>query len=465
MPEADKSAGLWPAHRHEARTGRDELAVARDQPFRQKAGMSLPYRSVLAAAVLLAATLAHAKTLIYAGALIDGRADTARKAVTITIDGDRITGLADGYIAAAAGDTVIDLKHATVMPGLMDMHVHLDGQQSPTSYTEGFYLNPGDYALRAAFYAKKTLLAGFTTVRNVGDTNYSTVALRKAITAGWVDGPRVYTAGPAMGTTGSHADPTNGYSAQVMDLFPEPEIFNGADGARAAVREHVKRGADVIKIMTTGGVLSLGDTAQGAQMTLDEIKAVVETAHEYGLKVAVHAHGTEGMKRAVLGGVDSIEHGTFMTDEIVTLMKEHGTYYVPTLSAGNFVMEKAKIPGFLPPSVAAKAMLVGPAMTATFQRAYHAGVKIAFGTDQGVAPHGENAKEFIYMVDAGMTPMDAIKTSTLEASKLLGVDKDLGTVEAGKFADLVAVPGDPLADIKLLTNVTFVMKGGKVYKQ
>ncbi len=427
--------------------------------------MSIPCRPLVAAAALLAAGLVQAKTLIHAGSLIDGRADAARQAVTIAIDGDRISGIADGYTAPAAGDTLIDLRNATVIPGLMDMHVHLDSQQSPQSYTEGFYLNPGDYALRGAFYAKKTLLAGFTTVRNLGDTNYSTRSLRKAITAGWVDGPRIYTAGPAIGTTGSHADGTNGYSDQVINLFPEPEIFNGADGARAAVRDHVKHGVDVIKIMTTGGVLSLGDSAQGAQMTSEEVRAVVETAHEYGLKVAVHAHGTEGMKRAILAGVDSIEHGTFMTDEIVALMKEHGTYYVPTLSAGNFVMEKAKVPGFLPPTVAAKALLVGPAMTATFQRAYAAGVKIALGTDQGVAPHGENAKEFVYMVAAGMKPMDAIKAGTIEGAKLLGVEKDLGTVEAGKFADLVAVPGDPLADIKLMTNVTFVMKAGTVYKQ
>ena len=427
--------------------------------------MPFPRRLLLAGAALLAASLVHAKTLVYAGSLIDGRADTARQAVTITVEGERITGLADGYTAPAAGDTVIDLKNATVMPGLMDMHVHLDSQQSPQSYTEGFYLNPGDYALRAAFYAKKTLLAGFTTVRNLGDSNYSTRSLRKAIAAGWVEGPRIYTAGPAIGTTGSHADGTNGYSDQVIHLFPEPENFNGADGARAAVRDHVKHGVDVIKIMTTGGVLSLGDSAQGAQMTSEEVRAVVETAHEYGLKVAVHAHGTEGMKRAILAGVDSIEHGTFMTDEIVALMKEHGTYYVPTLSAGNFVMEKARTPGFLPPSVAAKALIVGPAMTATFQRAYAAGVKIALGTDQGVAPHGENAREFIYMVEAGMPPMKAIQSATLEGARLLGAEKDLGTVEAGKFADLVAVPGDPLADIKLMTNVTFVMKAGTIYKQ
>jgi imidazolonepropionase-like amidohydrolase len=414
---------------------------------------------------LVAAGLAHAKTLIHAGSLIDGRTDKVRRAVTITVEGDRLAGLADGFTAPATGDTVIDLKNATVLPGLMDMHVHLDSEQSPESYTEGFYLNPGDYALRAAFYARKTLLAGFTTVRNLGDSNYSTRALRKAVAAGWVEGPRVYTAGTAIGTTGSHADGSNGYSDQVMGLFLEPEIFNGADGALAAVRDHVKHGVDLIKIMTTGGVLSLGDSSQGAQMTSEEIKAVVETAHEYGLKVAVHAHGTEGMKRAILGGVDSIEHGTFMTDEVVELMKEHGTYYVPTLSAGIFVMQKAKVPGFLPPSVAAKAMLVGPAMTATFQRAYAAGVKIAFGTDQGVAPHGENAKEFSYMVEAGMPAMKAIQSATLEGAKLLGVEKDLGTVEPGKFADLVAVPGDPLADIKLMTKVTFVMKAGVVYKQ
>lgn len=427
--------------------------------------MRFPTRLLVSGAALFAAAFVSAKTMIHAGSLIDGHANAARKDVTITIDGDRISGVADGFTAPGAGDTVIDLKHSTVLPGLMDMHVHLDGEQSPTTYTEGFYLNPGDYALRSAFYARKTLLAGFTSVRNLGDSNYSTRSLRKAIAEGWVDGPRVHTAGPALGTTGSHADGTNGYSDDVMRAFPRSEIFNGADGARAAVRDHVKHGADLIKIMTTGGVLSLGDSAQGAQMTSEEVKAVVETAHEYGLKVAVHAHGTEGMKRAILAGVDSIEHGTFMNDEIIALMKEHGTYYVPTLSAGTYIMEKAKIPGFLPPSVATKALLVGPQMTATFQRAYQAGVKIAFGTDQGVAPHGENAKEFVYMVNAGMKPMDAIKTSTLEAAKLLGVEKELGTIESGKLADLVAVPGDPLADINLMTKVSFVMKGGKVYKQ
>jgi imidazolonepropionase-like amidohydrolase len=414
---------------------------------------------------LLSVTALSARTVVHCGTLIDAISETPRKEVTVIVDRDRIVSVENGYTAAAPGDTLVDLKGATVMPGWIDCHVHLDSQQSPESYTEGFFLNPGDYALRAAFYARKTLLAGFTTVRNLGDSNYSTIALRKAIKAGMADGPRIYTAGTAIGTIGSHADGTNGYSDDVMRFFPEPSIFNGVDGARAVVREHLKHGVDVIKIMTTGGVLSLGDSAQGAQMTTEEANAIVQTAHEYGLKVAVHAHGAEGMKRALRAGADSIEHGTFMDDEVIALMKEHGAYYVPTLSAGEFVVGKAKTPGFLPPTVAAKALHVGAAMTANFQRARAAGVKIAFGTDQGVAPHGENAREFIYMVNDGMPPMSAIKSATIEAAKLIGIEADVGTVAAGKFADLVAVPGDPLQDIQLVTKVNFVMKAGVVYKK
>ncbi len=429
--------------------------------------MRLPCRLLVTGAALFAATLAPAKTLIHAGALIDGRADTVRKAVTITIEGERITGLADGYTAPAAGDTVIDLKNATLMPGLMDMHVHLTSEQSPQSYTEGFFLNPADFALRSTVYAKRTLLAGFTTVRDCGAENKLNLALRDAIAKGWVDGPRVYAAG-SVGTTGSHVgDATNGLNTQLQDLLASSNtaVADGPDGLRRVVRQRYKDGADFIKVSSTGGVLSLAKSSQAPLQTDDELAAVVQTAKDYGLKVAAHAHGDEGMQRAIKAGVVSIEHGTFMSDETIGLMKKHGTYYVPTISAGRFIAEKARIDGYFPAIVRPKAALVGPLIQATFQRAWQAGVKIAFGTDQGVAPHGDNAREFIYMVEAGMPPMKALQSATLEGAKLLGVEKDFGTVEAGKFADLVAVPGDPLADIKLMTQVSFVMKAGKVYKQ
>ena len=411
------------------------------------------------------AVLSPARTLVHAGLLIDGVSATPKKAMTVVVDGDRITAVQAGYTAPAAGDTVIDLTSATVMPGWIDTHVHLDYVQSATTYSERFTMNPGDYALRAAFNARKTLLAGFTTVRNLGDTENSTIALRNAIAAGWVVGPRIYTAGKTIATTGGHADWTNGASRKLMgDPGPLDSVINGPDEARKAVRQHYKEGVDLIKITATGGVLDLSANGQNAQFTPEEMRALVETAHEYGLKVAAHAHGTEGMKRAVEAGVDSIEHGTFMTDEVVALMKQHGTYYVPTLSAGRWVMDKARVPGFLPAIVVPKALMIGPIMQGTFQRAYQAGVKIAFGTDQGVAAHGDNALEFVYMVEAGMPPMQAIQCATLEAAKLIGVEKSLGTVEAGKFADLTAVPGDVLADIKLVSKVSFVMKGGVVYR-
>ena len=245
----------------------------------------------------------------------------------------------------------------------------------------------------------------------------------------------------------------------------QTQIANGPDEIRRVVRQRYKDGADFIKIAATGGVLSLAKSGQAPLFTDEELAAVVQTANDYGLKVAAHAHGDVGMQRAIKAGVASIEHGTFMSDETIKLMKEHGTYYVPTISAGRFVAEKSKIDGYFPAVVRPKAATIGPLIQATFQRAYTAGVKIAFGTDQGVAPHGENAKEFIYMVEAGMPPMKAIQSSTLEGARLLGIENELGTVETGKIADLVAVPGDPLADIKLMTQVSFVMKAGKIYKQ
>ncbi len=420
---------------------------------------------VAAGLFALAAVSLSARTLVLCGTLIDGISDAPKKEMTVIVEGDRITAVQAGYAAAAAGDTVVDLKSATVTPGWIDCHVHLDLVTSPQSYTEQFFFNPGDYALRAAYHAKLTLLAGFTTVRNLGDSFNSTIALRKAIAKGWVIGPRIFTAGGAIGTTGGHADSTDGFSDAVMEKMISSTVINGPDEARRVVRQHYKDGADLIKIMASGGVLSVEKSADNAQMQEDELKAIVTTAHEYGLKVAVHAHGAEAIRRSVLAGVDSIEHGTYMTEEDIALMKQHGTWFVPTLSAGHWVVEKAKIPGFFPELIRPKAEVVGAQLDATFRHAYESGLKIAFGTDTGVSAHGDNAMEFTFMVNDGMPPMKALQAGTIQAARLIGDEKDIGSVEAGKFADLVAVPGDLLADITLVRKVSFVMKAGVVYKQ
>ncbi len=429
---------------------------------------SLCLRAVAACAVAAAtAATADAKTLVHAGRLIDGRADTARTNVTITVDGGRIVSVTDGFAAPAAGDTVIDLKGATVLPGLMDMHVHITSEQSGAAgYAERFFTNPADTALRATTYARKTLMAGFTTVRDCGAGEKLNLAMRNAVARGWVVGPRIVAAG-GVTTTGGHGDGTNGLATELQELLAPrlPGVANSPEEARAAVRQRYKDGADFIKIAATGGVLSLARSGDAPLFFEDELEAVVRTARDYGMKVAAHAHGTEGMLRAVRAGVDSIEHGTYMTDEVMAAMKEKGTYYVPTISAGRFVAEKARIDGYFPEVVRPKAAAIGPQIQDTFARAYKAGVKIAFGTDQGVAPHGDNGWEFVYMVEAGMPPMAAIKSATLEASRLVGLEKDLGTVEPGKIADLVAVAGDPLADIRAMTRVSFVMKEGVVHRQ
>jgi imidazolonepropionase-like amidohydrolase len=406
---------------------------------------------------------ASALTLIHAGTLIDGVSDSPRHQVTIAVDGERIASVVDGFTAPGQGDTVIDLGAATVTPGWIDCHVHLDLEFTPHSFTDELVLNPADYAIRAVANARKTLLGGFTTVRNVGDHYNSTIALRRAIQSGAVIGPRIYSAGGAIGSTGGHADPTSGFSAEVMDLLRRKCVIHGPEEAREAVRQHYKDGVDLIKIMASGGVLSMEASGDSPQLDEDEIRAIVTTAHEYGLKVAVHAHGAEAIRRSVVGGVDSIEHGTYMNDEDIALMKEHGTFYVPTLTAGHWVAEKAKTPGFFPELVRRKAATIGPVLDGTFNRAYRAGLKIAFGTDTGVSAHGENAQEFEYMVKAGMPPMTAIQCATREAAKLIGAEKDIGTVEKGKYADMTAVPGDVLGDISLVRHVSFVMKGGVVY--
>jgi imidazolonepropionase-like amidohydrolase len=403
-------------------------------------------------------------TALQCGHLIDTANGKMLGATTILIEGGRIKDVVSGA-QSPAGAKVVDLSTQTCMPGLIDAHVHLTGETSRTQYIDKFHWNIADYAIRSTVYARRTLLAGFTTVRNVGDMANESVALRNAINAGIVPGPRIYTAGRAMGSTGGHADPTNGYRTDLAgDPGPADGIINSVDDAVKAVRLHYKLGDDLIKIMPSGGVLDENTSGDNAQLTLEEIKAVVATAHDYGFAVAAHAHGAEAIRRAVIGGVDSIEHGTFMDAEDMKLMVEHGTWYVPTIIAGDFVARQAKVPGYYPAQVAAKAEAIGPLIQATAGRAYKAHVKIAFGTDAAVYPHGQNAHEFELMVGAGMPPMFTIQAATISAAQLLRHDKDLGTVAAGKIADVVAVPGNPIDDISLMKRVSFVMKDGVVYK-
>ena len=405
------------------------------------------------------------RQLIQCGRLIDVNSGQILTEMTIVVDGTKIVSVDRGYTRARNGETVIDLKDKTVMPGLMDMHVHLEGESSPHSQIDEYTLNPADVAFDAQVYAERTLMAGFTTVRDLGGSGVN-VALRKAINAGKVKGPRVYTAEKSIATTGGHADPTNGSKYELMgDPGPQDGVVNSFEEARKAVRQRYKNGADVIKITATGGVLSVAKDGMGPQFQEDELKGIIETAKEYGFVTAAHAHGDEGMYRAVKAGINSIEHGTFMSERTMDLMKEMGTYYVPTISAGKYVVEKAAIPGFFPPIVVPKALAVGPQIQDTFAKAYARGVKIAFGTDAGVFPHGDNGKEFIYMVEAGMKPIESIQAATKTAAELLRIYETVGSIEAGKLADIVAVDGDPTKDIATMANMKFVMKGGVVYKK
>jgi imidazolonepropionase-like amidohydrolase len=403
-------------------------------------------------------------TALLCGHLIDTVAGKVLGESTIVIESGHVREVLSGA-QAPAGATAIDLKSQTCMPGLIDSHTHLTGQTSRTEYIDRYHWNVADYAIRSTVYARRTLLAGFTTVRNLGDGANESAALRNAINAGVIPGPRIFTAGKAIGSTGGHADPTDGLNQTLArDLGPVDGIINGPEDAVKAVREHYKMGDDVIKIMPSGGVLDEGASGDNSQMTLEEIRAIVSTAHDYGFAVAAHAHGAEAIRRAVIGGVDSIEHGTFMDAEDMKLMVEHGTYYVPTIIAGDFVARQAKIPGYYPATIARKAQEIGPLIQATAGRAYKAHVKIAFGTDAAVYPHGENAHEFELMVGAGMPPMFCIQAATVNAATLLRHDKELGSVAAGKIADVVAVPGNPIDDISLMKRVSFVMKDGVVYK-
>ena len=400
--------------------------------------------------------------IIHAGKLFDAAVGEVLEAATIVVEGDRIQSVEVGY----AGTPDIDLTGAFVMPGWIDMHVHIASQQSPNRFLEHFTLDPADSALRAVPYAELTLMAGFTTVRDLGTAHGLAQSIRRAVAEGRIPGPRIFAAGKSLATTGGHADPSNGVNRELRsDPGPAEGVVNGLDDAYKAVRARYKEGADLIKITATGGVLSQAKSGQNPQFTEAEIAAIVAAAEDYGFRVAAHAHGTEGMRRAVAAGVHSIEHGTYMSDEVMDLMKNRGTWYVPTISAGMFVGEKAKIDGYFSEVVRPKAAAIGPVIADTFARAYRAGVKIAFGTDTGVSPHGENWKEFIHMVEGGMPVMEAIQSATRTAAELLNEWDDLGSIAAGKYADIVAVPGDPREDVEEFGRVHFVMKGGKVYLQ
>jgi imidazolonepropionase-like amidohydrolase len=420
-------------------------------------------RAALAGAWL--AATASAATVIHAGRLIDGVSDTVKTLQTVVVEGGKITAIEAGYRAPAAGDRVIDLKQGTLLPGLFDMHVHLSSEYNKNTEISRFKLNEADYAIDGVVYAERTLLAGFTTVRDLGDEMRETLSLRNAINAGKVPGPRIIAAGKSIASTGGHADPTNGWARKFpADPTPADGVVNSVEEAREAVRQRYKEGSDTIKITATGGVLSIAKSGSNPQFTEEEVRAIVSTARDYGFRVAAHAHGTEGIKRAVRGGVDTIEHGTFLDDEGIKLMKERGTWLVPTLSAGRWVYEQGQKPDFFPAIVRPKALAVGPQIQQTFAKAYKAGVKIMFGTDTGVNPHGSNGGEFRLMVEGGMPAMEAIKVATSVPAKFLDLDDRTGSIAVGKLGELVGVPGDPLGDIGVMERVVFVMKDDTVYK-
>ncbi|MDY0021871.1 metal-dependent hydrolase family protein [Arenimonas caeni] len=424
-----------------------------------------PSPLLLALSLALPAPALADALALQCGQLFDPASGRNLPARTVVVADGKVREVREGH-GAVEGASAVDLRGHTCSPGWIDLHVHLGGESSPQAYSEGFRLDPEFTVLRSTAYARRTLHAGFTTVRDLGGE--TTLALRDAIDQGWIEGPRILAAGKSIATTGGHADPTNGLNDRFAHALGEPGpaegVVNSPDQARRAVRQRYKDGSDVIKITATGGVLSYARSGDAPQFTVDEVAAIVQTARDYGYSVAAHAHGKEGMRRAIVGGVDSIEHGTYMDDEVFALMKKHGTWYVPTVSAGRFVAEKAKIDGYYPEVVRPKAARIGPQIQDTLSRAWRSGVKIAFGTDAGVGLHGDNADEFVFMVEAGMPPAEALRSATIHAATVLRRD-DLGRVAPGLPADIVAVPGDPLADITVVRRADFVMKDGKVVRQ
>ena len=410
---------------------------------------------------LLISFSASTNTIIYTSSYIDVINQKVLKDYSITIEENKIVSIDKGFIDIDNND-LIDLRGMTVMPGLMDMHVHF-GQEYQSKAKRPSKIERETSAILAAKHALITLRSGFTTVRQVGDSGMVAISLRDLINSKQIIGPRIYTSGKSIATTGGHADPTNGKDKDSYNYpVAEDGVINGPYDAYTAVRQRYKDGADGIKLTVTGGVLSVAKSGENPQFSQEEVEAVVKAAKDYGMWVAVHAHGSIGMKRAVIAGVDSVEHGTFMTDEVMDLMIKNDTYYVPTISAGEFVAEKSKIDNYFPEIVRPKAASVGPQIGSTFAKAYKKGVKIAFGTDAGVQPHGTNWKEFVYMVQYGMPPIETIESATIKTAQLLGIESDLGSVDVGKIADLIAVKGNPLKDINSMKNISFVMKDGEV---
>jgi imidazolonepropionase-like amidohydrolase len=413
------------------------------------------------------AAQANPITAIRAGTFIDGTGAVPARNVVLLVQGDRITAVG-ANVQIPAGATTIDLSQATVLPGFVDAHVHLTGHTLGDGdwQHQDLVESSAQRALLGAAHAQQTLEAGFTTVRNVGADEFTDLSLRNAINAGWVPGPRILGAGTSFGISGGHCDGSAGYQAgtPISRGTVETGAADGVEEVREAVRYNVKHGADVIKICATGGVLSPTDSVGVQQYTEEEMRAVVEAAHMAERRVAAHAHGTAGIKAAVRAGVTSIEHGSILDAEAVTLMKQRGTWLVPTLLAG-FTVESLATAGRLPPAIAAKALAIAPRMHNSFRMAVEGGVKIALGTDAGVMRHGTNGREFGLMVRYGMTPMQAIVAGTSGGATLLGLEREIGTIAVGKRADIVAVSGNPLDNIQILQNVQFVMKDGRVFKR
>lgn len=405
-------------------------------------------------------------TYILCGKIIDTEKGIIKEKQTLVVNGNKITNVFNGYVMPRDKTSkTIDLRDKVVLPGLIDMHVHIESEHSPKTRLNKYIKNEADIAFNSVGFAKTTLLNGFTTVRDLGGTGVN-IAIRKAINAGKIPGPRVFTAGKSLATTGGHADPTNGSSRKLIgNPGPKEGVVNSVEDAKKAVRQRYKNGADCIKITATGGVLSVAKSGDNPQFTIEEIKAICDMAKDYGMHVAAHAHGDEGMQRAIIGGVKTIEHGTYMSDKTMELMKKHNAYLVPTITAGKEVEEKAKVKGFYPEIVVPKALAVGPQIQGTFAKAYKKGVGIAFGTDAGVFKHGNNGKEFGYMVEAGMPAIETIQSATITNAKILKMENEIGQLKKGFFADIIAVDEDPTKNISTMENVIFVMKNGKVYKK